>query len=114
MPYVSIRSSKPIAEDKMERLQKGIGDIISIIPGKDSERCMIQILGDVKTYMGGKPKNATFCEVRLFGEAPAEAKKEFSGELNKLMTAELGEIETFFINIQQYFEWGIGEMYIGG
>ena len=112
MPYVSVRSSKHIDDDKMEALQKKIGGVISVIPGKNIDNCMIQIQGDCKTFMGGKPKNATFCEVRMFGEAPKEAKKEFCGALTKVMTEELGEIETLFINMQQYFEWGVGENYI--
>lgn len=112
MPYVSIRTSKHVTDGQMDNLQKEIGRIISIIPGKNINNCMIQIYGDCQTFMGGKPANATMCEIRLFGEAPKEAKKEFSGELNKVITAELGEVDTLFVNIQQYFEWGVGDKYM--
>ena len=108
MPYVSVSSSQHIAEDKAERLQKEIGRIISIIPGKTIDNCMIQITGDVKTYMGGSASNSTFCEIRMFGKAPGEAKKEFNGELHKVLAAELEGLGMLYVNYQEYFEWGIG------
>ena len=112
MPFVSVRSSQHIADDKMERLQQGIGQIISVIPGKNSENCMIHITGDCKIFMGGKPSNAVFAEVRMFGKAPKDKKKEFAAEFNKVITAELGEVDKLFLNFQEYFEWSIGSNYI--
>ena len=111
MPYVSISSSQPIDDDKAERIQRGIGRIISIIPGKTIDNCMIQISGDCKTFMSGKASNSTFCEVRMFGKAPNEAKKEFTAELNKLLDAELEGMDKLYINFQEYFEWGNGPVY---
>ncbi|MDR0468873.1 MAG: hypothetical protein LBH09_02755 [Peptococcaceae bacterium] len=108
MPYVNVSSSQHLADDKIERLQAEIGKIISIIPGKSIENCMIQIRGDVKTFMGGKAANATFCEIRMFGKAPSDKKGEFTAALSGVIKAELGELDQLFINFQEYFEWGIG------
>jgi len=112
MPYVSVRSSQHLPDDKINRIQKEIGRIISIIPGKSIDNCMIQIFGDCKTFMGGKPANATFCEIRMLGKAPADKKKEFTEELNKALIAELGDVDMQFLNIQEYFEWGVGPKYV--
>ena len=112
MPFVCVRSSQHLPEDKIDRLQKEIGRIISIIPGKSIDNCMIQISGDHKTFMGGKPANATFCEIRMLGKAPNEKKKEFTGELNKVLSGELDGLDKLFINFQEYFEWGVGPEYI--
>ena len=108
MPYVNISSSQHLADDKIERLQGEIGKAISIIPGKSIDNCMIQIRGDVKTFMGGKAANATFCEIRMFGKAPSDKKSEFTTALHGVLTAELGEVDQLFINFQEYFEWGVG------
>ena len=111
MPYVSVSTSQHLTDDKIERIQQGIGRIISIIPGKTIDNCMTQISGDVKTFMSGKPANATFCEIRMFGKAPSEKKKEFTEELNKVLAAELEGMGMLYINFQEYFEWGVGPNY---
>ena len=111
MPYVSVRSSQHIDDDKAERLQKEIGRIMSVIPGKNIDNTMIQIMGDVRTFMSGKPVNATACELRLLGKAPKEKKKEFVGEMSRVITAELGELHQLYINIQEFAEWGTGATY---
>lgn len=112
MPYVSISSSQHIADDKAERLQKEIGKAVSVIPGKSIDNCMIQIKGDCKTFMGGKSVNATFCEIRMLGKAPKDAKKEFAAEVGKAIKAELGDLDKLFLNFQEYFEWSVDSNYI--
>ena len=111
MPYVGIHTSQHLTEEKIDRIQKEIGRIISIIPGKVSENCMIHITGDQKMFMGGKPMNATFCEIRMRNKAPYKEKQEFTVELNKVLTAEIEGMEKLFVNMQEYFEWGVGPSY---
>ena len=112
MPYVCVRSSQHLGDDKIGKLQKEIGRLISIIPGKSIDNCMIQIYEDCNTFMGGKPANATFCEIRMLGKAPAEKKKEFSTGLHELLSAELGGLDKLFINFQEYLEWAVDANYI--
>jgi len=108
MPYVYVTTSKQLTDEKIDRIQKEIGRIISIIPGKTIHNCMTQITGNCKTFMSGDAVNATFCEVRLFGKAPSDKKREFITELNKVLTDELGDLGMLYTNIQENFEWGVG------
>ena len=111
MPYVSIRASQHLTDEKIERIQKEMGRIITIIPGKTSENCMTQIAGDCKTFMGGVSINAAFCEVRMLGKAPSENKNEFTVELNNVLSTELEGLERLYLNFQEYYEWGVGPNY---
>ena len=111
MPYVSISTSQHLTDDKVDRIQKEIGRLISIIPGKTIDNCMIRISGDQKIFMSGKPANATFCEIRMRNKAPIEKKQEFTVELNKLLTEEIEGLDKLYINMQEYFEWGVGPSY---
>ena len=111
MPYVSLSTRQHLSDDKIERIQQGIGRIISIIPGKTIDNCMIQIAGDCKIFMSGKASDSAFCEIRMFGKAPSEAKKEFTEKLNELLTAEVEGLDKLYINYQEYFEWGVGPNY---
>lgn len=112
MPFVSIHAGMAVSEGKMERLQKEIGRIIALIPGKTIDNTMTKIEGGAQMFMSGKPAKAVFCELRLFGAAPKESKVEVVAELNKLLVEELGA-EKVYINFQEFFEWGNGSTYQG-
>ena len=112
MPYIAINTNQHISDEKADKLQQEIGRIVTILPGKNIDNTITQINGDRKIFVSGKAVNATFCEVRMFGPSPGDKKKEFSGELNKLITEELGEQYKLYINIQEYPEWGNGPEYL--
>ena len=111
MPYVSVNTSQHLSEEKTEIIQREIGRIISIIPGKTIDNCMIQINGDNKIFMSGKPANAVFVEVRMFGNSPNDKKKEFTEALDKVLTAEIEGLDRTYVNFQEYTEWGVGPNY---
>ena len=112
MPYVCVSTSQHISAEKAEKIQKEIGRIVAVIPGKNIDNCMTQIIGDCPTFMSGKASNSTFCEIRMLGKAPAEAKKEFAAGLNELLSAELEGLDKLYINFQEYTEWAVGSNYI--
>lgn len=104
MPFVSVQSAVPISPLQDDTLQREIGRLITIIPGKSIDNCMTRIEGDCHMFMGGGPAKAVFCEVRMFGPAPAEAKAELGRRLEALFQKELGA-EKVYINFQEYAEW---------
>ena len=110
MPFVSVSSAMPISEEKKDVLQKEIGRLITIIPGKTIDNCMTKIEGGSSIYMSGKPAKALFCEVRMRGVAPKEAKGELVRELYGLFSKELG-VEKVYTYFMESEEWGNNENY---
>ncbi|MGI6004674.1 MAG: phenylpyruvate tautomerase MIF-related protein [Christensenellales bacterium] len=104
MPYLAVKSAMPISQEKKAALQKQIGELISIIPGKTIDNCMTQIEGDCDLYMSGVEAQAVFCEIRMFGPAPSEAKDELGAKLNDLFRDSLG-VQKVYINYLEFSEW---------
>ena len=110
MPFVSICSAMPISEEKKDFLQKEIGRLIEIIPGKNIDNCMTHMEGGSSIFMSGKPAKALFCEVRMRGVAPKESKGQLTHELYELFSKELGA-EKVYIHFVESEEWGINGKY---
>ncbi len=110
MPYVSVVTSVKVSDEKKDLLQKKIGELISIIPGKNIDNCMTRIEDCCNLYMGGKSANAVFCEIRLLGNAPHEKKSELYDEIAKLFAEQLGA-DTLYLNYHVFTEWGSGDSY---
>ena len=109
MPFVAVHATMPINEAKMDTLQKEIGRIIALIPGKTIDNCMTKIEGGAHMFMSGKPANSVFCEVRMFGIAPKESKVKVSVELDTLFKQELGA-DKVYTNYIESDEWGSAYM----
>ena len=105
MPYLSVKTSINISEEKKNDLQRKIGELISIIPGKNIDNCMTEIEDNLSFYMGGSAKPLLFCEVRLLTVAPVEAKRELFLKLESLFIDEL-QVETVYLNYIELNEWG--------
>ena len=105
MPYVSLSTGAAIFDEKKEVIQKEIGQLISIIPGKSSPVTMIKIEDNCSMYMGEEKDNWCFCEVRLLGEAPYENKSEFYLKLRQFLKEQL-DIREIYLNYVVFNEWG--------
>ena len=112
MPFVSISAAMPVSEEKIDKLQKEIGRIITLIPGKTIDNCMTKIEGGAHIFMSGAPAKAVFCEVRVFGEAPRKSKADVVAELYTLFADELGA-EKVYTNFIESREWGNGANFSG-
>ena len=112
MPFVSVNSAMPVSEQKMDVIQKEIGRIIALIPGKTIDNCMTKIEGGSHMFMSGAAAKAIFCEVRVYGEAPKDSKTAVVKELHDLFVDELGA-EKVYINFVESKEWGSGGSYSG-
>lgn len=110
MPYVSVSTSASLSSEKKSVLQREIGTLISIIPGKNIDNTMIKIEGDCDMFMGDAREKAVFCEIRLLGNASKENKAELYEKLHHLFFDEL-DIEKLYLNYNIFEEWGSGDSF---
>jgi len=104
MPYLSVRAGMPVSGHTADMLQKEIGELISILPGKTIDNCIIEISGGCDIYLSGKRAEALFCEVRLYKPSPVDKKKEFSEKLHALFVEKLHPVKVY-INILEFEHW---------
>jgi len=85
MPYLDIRSSKPIDGPTRNTLQLEIGKLIEIIPGKNVSNTIICIADNYTMYKDAQPFEAIFVDIRLYKNSPEESKKEFAKQFTVLL-----------------------------
>ena len=100
MPYLHIKVGKPLCEQSIDALRKECESIISLIPGKNADNCMIQIETDCTMYMKGEKKACAFVDLRLYKASPAEKKQAFVTALTNYSAgnAAWSEVVTAFVD----------------
>ena len=108
MPYIRLSISQKLAQDKQEELVSGLGEALSIIPGKDG-RALIVDMEDGKTlYVGGvKQDNMVFADVRYYSNFEYHIKKDFTVAVFSAINKVLGTSkDRMFLTINEYNNWG--------
>lgn len=85
MPYLDIRSSKPIDGPTRNTLQLEIGKIMPVIPGKTVSNTLICFMDNYTMYKDTVPIDAVFVDVRMYKNSPEEDKKEFVKQITALL-----------------------------
>ncbi|MPN63990.1 hypothetical protein SDC9_211759 [bioreactor metagenome] len=113
MPYVRVSVGKNLNEDEKNALQLSVSEHISLLPKKNRDNCMIDIMGDCSMYMRGVRAPLAFMEVRLYKAAPMEAKQEFVKKMYEVFEAQAGIKSTdMYINILEFDNFGVRGSYI--
>ena len=106
MPYIQVRLTKSINENKMDELQKKLTDAIAICFSKPKSYIMAEIEQNCSLYMGGSKleAGAMVC-VKSLGIIRSEA----SANLTKQICAILKEvmaIDTTYVTYHPVELWG--------
>ena len=82
MPYVQVRTSCPLAPEKMEILRASVADRIGLLPGKSVESLMIEIIPDCRLFLGSSDlEGCAFVEVLVNNELEEKDLKAYSKHL---------------------------------
>ncbi|MCL2099327.1 MAG: 4-oxalocrotonate tautomerase family protein [Oscillospiraceae bacterium] len=114
MPYVHITSAKKIDDAVKEKLNLGICEIISTLPGKDKDNTLLAIT-DCGTAMfkSGAYNHGVFVEVRLYKKSPEENKKALAEKMYELLkkTLDLPEDGCVYMNYLEFDNWAANGNY---
>lgn len=114
MPYLCVKTTAVMDSSQKEMLQKDLGALISVIPGKSVNNCMIEIVSGCDIFMGGGPLKGAFVDLRLYRASPDEAKKEFLTGLCKILKSRFGiEKQNIYCNMLELPQWGSGDNLLG-
>jgi len=90
MPHLDIRVSKMLDAEKKHELQKEIGSVMRLIPGKTISNTVISITDRCSMFNDGEAIEGAFVDVRLYKESPGDSKKAFSEKLFAILETKLG------------------------
>jgi phenylpyruvate tautomerase PptA (4-oxalocrotonate tautomerase family) len=112
MPHLDIHVSKPVDASVRDVLQKEIGEIMSLIPGKTISNTVISISDGYSMFRDAQPIEAAFVDVRLLKKSPAESKKAFSEKVFGIIETILGvPPSNVQINFVELPDWASGGDY---
>ena len=107
MPYIAINTSLKLTAAQKEKVKTEFGRLIAIIPTKAETGLLIDFSDGHTMYRAGIEAACAFIDVRLYGKAEFEYKKQFTEETFKMLTKELGlETAKMYLSISEFDTWG--------
>ncbi len=109
MPFLSVKTSASLDERRKMELQRALGELITVIPGKTIDNCITDIEDGRDMFRHGEKALAAFVDLRLFTAAPDDAKQMFMEGLCKLLKDKLNiEPINVYCNFVEFDQWGAG------
>lgn len=108
MPFIEVKTSVHLTQDKKTELKSGLGQVITLIPGKTEAVTMIGLLGDYDLYFGGEQVDkGAYVEVKMYKSASTEAKAAVNKGICDLLKSSLSISSDFiYITFFEQAEWG--------
>ena len=112
MPFVDIKSSKPIDAKTRNVLQEEIVKIMPVIPGKDETNTLFCISDHYAMFKQHEAVEAVFVEVRMYKQSPEEAKAEFVKQITPIFDKVLGiPAPMVNLNFTEMDKWAVNGDY---
>ncbi|MCL2124888.1 MAG: hypothetical protein FWH33_02730 [Oscillospiraceae bacterium] len=108
MPYIRLSVTQKLSQEKQEELVNGIGEALSIIPGKDGRGLIVDMEDGKTMFVGGvKQDNMVFADVKYYSNFEYHIKKDFTVAVFNAINKSLGvPKERMFLTITEYNNWG--------
>jgi phenylpyruvate tautomerase PptA (4-oxalocrotonate tautomerase family) len=110
MPHISVNVPMKLTVEKEKKMVSRLGELITLIPGKDEKGLMISINDGNKLYRGGIfRERAAYLEVKIFKDCSHESKKEFCARTIEMLVEEFSiPQEHIYVTFFEVFNWAAG------
>ena len=107
MPMISLTTSAEVTPERAERLKAGLGQAITLLPGKSEAWLMISLTGNTPMYFQGAKRDAAFVDVSCFGGGSPGAYAKMTGAVCALLQKELGlDPANVYVKYSETANWG--------
>lgn len=108
MPFIEVKTSAHLTQEKKIELKSGLGQVITRIPGKKEAALMVGLVGDYDLYFAGeKADQGAYVEVKMYKSASTEAKAAVNDGICELLYNSLSISPDFvYITFFEQAEWG--------
>lgn len=107
MPFIDLKISQKLTEDKKESLKSELGKAVSILH-KPESYLMVGIADGYSLYFAGKKlENGAYAEVSLFGSASPSDYNKMTGEICKILNRQLSIAgRDVYVTYHGVSDWG--------
>ena len=108
MPFIRLSIAKIITDEMEQKLIDGLGEALSMIPGKDPQWTMVEVNDGLRLYFGGKKQeDMVFADVKYVGRQEFHKKRVFTRAACQAIHEILGTpIDRICLTITEFDNWG--------
>lgn len=111
MPMIEVTTTEKLNKKEAELIKSGLGQNISIFPGKPENRVMVSIKDQAYMYFGGKEGPTALVSVALYLDQPEQTYTDYSKVVVETITKALPQIpkDRIYVKYQTltHKNWGI-------
>ncbi len=108
MPYISVNVTGVLTDAQKDEIKRGLGEKISVIPGKSEKGLMVDISDRHTLYMAGeKCAQTAYLDVKIYGSADLDSKRAFTEAAFAVVSQATGiPADGMYLNFSEYENWG--------
>ena len=108
MPFIDLRTTAKIDENKEAILRKEFGKIITLIPGKTEAWLMLEFSDECKmAFRGNTDGDTAMVSVELLGSAPKKSYDDMTRVICETVNTVLGvPMERIYVKYEEFSVWG--------
>ncbi len=105
MPFIDIKASCPISQEQELRLKTGLGEAISLIPGKNESHLMLAFADECRMWFAGSQEGPiVMVHTAIYGSAAPETVSRLGSQVVELCKEVLGAKQVYF-KLAQTTDW---------
>ncbi len=108
MPYIDVKTSAALTEEKCEAIKSELGRAISVIPGKSERWLMVGITPECRLWFAGDASSdCAMVKVAVFGSLSDGAADKMTAEVTKILSREAGIApDKIYVSYSEHSMWG--------
>ena len=108
MPYIDINITNKLKDREKDIIKSKLGELITIIPGKNETGLMIGINDGYTIYFGGDKKDkSAYITIQMYKSSEFEYEAEFTQKVFEFFEEELGiSKNNLYLNFGEHEYWG--------
>lgn len=103
---ITVHTNKQWTKEEMALVGKGLGERITLLPGKSESSLMVELQPGQEMFFRGGQSPCAFVDVRLFHVSPEEAKKAFAESVCALLEQVGVPAKDVYLNFLEFDAWG--------
>ncbi len=108
MPYINLKTTKKVDNEKCEKIKTAFGKAIETFPGKTEAWLMVGIDDGCKLWFRGDASaDSAIVDVELLGSASKDICEKMTSVLCDIINRELNILpDRIYIKYKEYDKWG--------
>lgn len=109
MPHIAMTTSKTLTPECRNDIARGLGQLITILPGKSEPVLMIDIADGRTMYFGGEAKDCIYINIALYKASPLEDEKKFAAAAAAMLEEKTGvPVKDIYLTFSAFPNWCSG------